>query len=143
MMTRTNKEIVIGLWRAFAARDEDQIRGYLAEEAVWRAPADNATAKFLGMPSGMSGREQIVRFIVDQFPRMYAQDVKVDYKGVYADGDTVVVEMTLRATLANGRLYRNEYCFIHEVKNGKVVEIREFMDTYNGHRMTFGDAATI
>jgi uncharacterized protein len=142
-MTRTNKDIVIGLWRAFAARDTDQMRSYLAEEAVWRAPADNATAKFLGLPSGMSGREQIVRFIVDQVPRMFAQGVKADYKGVYADGDTVVVEMTLRATLANGRPYRNEYCFIHELKDERVVEIREFMDTYNGHRMTFGETASI
>jgi hypothetical protein len=143
MMTSTNRDIVTGLWRAFAARDADRIRSYLAEEAVWSAPADNATAKFLGVPSGMSGREQIVRFIVDQFPRMYAQDVKVDYQGMYADGDIVVVEMTLSATLANGRPYSNKYCFIHELKDGKVVELREFMDTYNGHRMTFGEAATI
>jgi uncharacterized protein len=91
----------------------------------------------------MNGRDEIVRFIVDQFPRMYAQDVRADYKGVHTDGDTVVVEMTLSATLANGRHYKNEYCFIHTLKGEKVVEIREFMDTYNGHRMTFGDAATI
>src|SRR5262245_2885154 len=140
-MTRTNKEIVIALWKAFAARDEDQMRSYLAEEATWMAPADNATAKFLGLPGGMSGREQIVRFIVDQFPRMYAQAVKVDYKSVYADGDTVVVEMTLSATLANGRNYSNAYCFVHQLKDDKVIEMREFMDTYNGHRMTFGEAA--
>jgi len=49
--------------------------------------------------------------------------------------------MTLSATLANGRHYANEYCFIHTLTDGKVAEIREFMDTYNGHRMTFGDAA--
>ena len=92
----------------------------------------------------MNGRDQIVRFIVDHFPRMFTQDVKADYKGVYADGcDTVVVEMTLSATLANGRDYRNEYCFIDKLKDERVVEIREFTDTYNGHRMTFGDAATI
>jgi ketosteroid isomerase-like protein len=142
-MTRTNKDIVIGLWKSFSARDETQMRNNLAEEAVWIAPGDNATAKFLCVPSGMNGRDQIVRFIVDHFPRMFTQDVKADYKGMYADGDTVVVEMTLSATLANGRHYRNEYCFIHKLKNERVVEIREFMDTYNGHRMTFGDAATI
>jgi ketosteroid isomerase-like protein len=142
-MTRTNKDIVISLWKSFSARDEVQMRNHLTEDAAWRAPADNATAKFLGVSSGMNGRDEIVRFIVDQFPRMFAQDVKADYKGVYADGDTVVVEMTLSATLANGRRYKNEYCFIHALKDEKVIEIREFMDTYNGHRMTFGDAATI
>lgn len=96
---------------------------------------DNATAKFLGMPSGIKGCEQIVRFSIDQFPRMYAQDMKVDFQGVYADADIVVVEMTLSATLANGRRYKNDYCFIHDLKDEKVAEIREFMDTYNAHRM--------
>ena len=95
------------------------------------------------MPSGMNGRDEIVRFIIDHYPRMYTQDAKADYKGVYADGDIVVVEMTLSATLANGRHYKNDYCFIHELQDEKVVEILEFMDTYNGHRMIFGDAATI
>ena len=142
-MTRTNKDIVISLWKSFSTRDKAQMRNHLAEDAAWRAPADNATAKFLSMPSAMNGRDEIVRFIVEQFPRMYAQDVKADYKGVYADGNTVVVEMTLSATLANGRHYKNEYCFIHTLKDEKVVEIREFMDTYHGHRMIFGDAATI
>jgi ketosteroid isomerase-like protein len=142
-MTSRNKDIVIGLWRAFAARDPDGIRRHLAEDAVWRAPADNATAKFLGMSSGMRGREEIVRFIVEQFPSMFARDVKAETKGVYADGDIVVLEMTLQATLANGRPYRNDYCFICDLRDGWVVEIREFMDTYNGHRMTFGQAAVI
>ena len=142
-MTGTNKDIVVCLWQAFSRRDEAQMQAVLAEDVVWRAPADNATAKFLGLPSGMSCRDQIVRFIIDQLPKLFARDVKVEYKGVYADGDTVVLEMTLSATLANGRPYKNEYCFIHALRNGKVAEIREFMDTYNGHRMTFGEAATI
>jgi hypothetical protein len=45
-MTRTNKDIVIGLWKSFSMRDEVQIRNHLAEDAAWRAPADNATVKF-------------------------------------------------------------------------------------------------
>ena len=142
-MSMTSKEIVIGLWRSFATRDAGQLRDHLAEAAVWTAPADNATARFLGMPSRMHGREEIVRFIIDQLPRMFARDVRTDLKGMYADGDTVVIEMTISATLANGRAYKNEYCFIHQIADGKVVAIREFMDTYNGHRMTFGEAATI
>jgi hypothetical protein len=65
-MTRTNKDIVIGLWKSFSARDETQMRDNLAEQAVWIAPGDNATANFLSVPSGMNGRDQIVRFIVDR-----------------------------------------------------------------------------
>jgi ketosteroid isomerase-like protein len=69
--------------------------------------------------------------------------VKIDFKGVYADGETVVTEHTFSATLANGHHYKNDYCFVHALKDGQVVEIREYMDTYNGHRMIFGNAAAV
>jgi ketosteroid isomerase-like protein len=137
-MTTPGKDIVIDLWKAYSARDESRMRRHLAVDAVWRAPPDNATAKFLGMPSTIEGCDQIVRFILDLFPRMFAYDRKTDLKGVYADGDTVVVEVAISATLANGRHYRNDYCFIHKLKDSQVVEVRELMDTYNGHRMVFG-----
>ncbi|MGP0057893.1 MAG: nuclear transport factor 2 family protein [Beijerinckiaceae bacterium] len=143
MSAETNTQIVIGMWKAFGSREAARIESFLAENAVWIAPRDNATAKFLGVPSGMTGRAEIVRFIVDQFPQIFSRDVKLDYKGVYTDGETVVVEATLSATVANGRPYRNDYCFIHVVKDGKVVEMREFMDTYSGHRMVYGNEATI
>jgi uncharacterized protein len=89
------------------------------------------------------GRAEIVRFLVEHFPTCFARDVKLDVKGVYGDGEIVVVEATLSATIANGRAYKNDYCFIHVLKDGKVVEMREFMETYNGHRMIFGSEAII
>jgi ketosteroid isomerase-like protein len=131
------------MWRSFSSRDAAKIEPFFSENAVWIAPQDNATAKFLGERSGMSGRARIVRFILEQFPKVFARDVKLDFKGVYGDGETVVVELVLSATIANGRPYKNDYCFIHVLRDGKVAEIREFMDTYNGHRMIYGNDATI
>ena len=91
----------------------------------------------------MSGRDEIIRFIVKDFGRLFSRDVRIDFTGLYADGDTVVAELTLSATLINGRQYRNAYCFVHALKDGKVIEMREFMDTHNGHRMIFGEATAI
>jgi ketosteroid isomerase-like protein len=142
-MTATNKERVLAMWKAFSSRDPDAIGAYLAEDALWVAPPDNPTAKFLGERGGMAGRSEIVDFVVGKFRKVFAQDVSLIFKGVYADGDVVVVELAFTATLANGRPYKNDYCFVHIVRDGKVVEVREFMDTYNGHRMMYGAEATI
>jgi ketosteroid isomerase-like protein len=142
-MSATNKSRVIEMWQAFSSRDTSKIEPFLAIGAVWSAPPGNATAKFFGQEGGMTGRAEIIRFIVEDFRRLFSRDVKFDFKGVYADGDTVVAEVTLSATLVNGRPYKNDYCFIHALKDGQVVEIREFMDTYNGFRMIFGEAAAI
>jgi hypothetical protein len=43
------------------------MRKHLAEEVVWRAPPDSATAKFLSEPSGMNGRADILVDYLDDF----------------------------------------------------------------------------
>jgi uncharacterized protein len=140
-MSTANKNRVIEMWQAFSSRDPSKAEPFLASGAVWIAPPGNATAQYFGREAGMKGRDEIIRFIFEDFRKLFSSGVKTDFKGVYADDDTVITELTLSATLANGRHYKNDYCFIHALKDGRVVEIREFMDTYNGHRMIFGDAA--
>ncbi len=35
--------------------------------------------------------------------------------------------------------YENRYCWVIEVSNGRVCELREYMDTHAGFAMIFGD----
>ncbi len=65
--------------------------------------------------------------------------VENSFRTVVADGDVVVVEHTLSATLPNGRSYVNDYCFVYEVRGGKVWRIREYMDTRGGWAQVYGD----
>lgn len=44
-----------------------------------------------------------------------------------------------RRTEANGRSYVNDYCFVYEVRDGKVWRIREYMDTRGGWAQVFGE----
>lgn len=60
--------------------------------------------------------------------------------GAIADGDSVIFELRMRATLANGRPYDNEYCFIFELVGERVRRIREYIDTKEGHAQIFGDS---
>ncbi|WUD62868.1 nuclear transport factor 2 family protein [Nocardia sp. NBC_00511] len=64
------------------------------------------------------------------------------FHGFYADGDRVIVEETMSATLANGNSYRNDYCFVFELRDGLIHRVREYMDTARGHRDVFGEAVT-
>jgi ketosteroid isomerase-like protein len=61
----------------------------------------------------------------------------------YAEGDVVVVEHRLSATLPNGRPYVNDYCFVYEVRDGKVLRIREYMDTRGGWAQVFGEGEPV
>ncbi len=134
-----NKCLITELWQAFATRDAAEILKRFKEDAVWIAPKDNATALALGAPAGFVGAGNIANFIAHDFGRLFVNDVKIDFKGVYADGDVVVVEERMRATLASGRPYDNDYCFVFELEDGLVKTMREYMDTAKSHRMIFGD----
>ncbi|WP_326824217.1 nuclear transport factor 2 family protein [Streptosporangium sp. NBC_01756] len=93
------------------------------------------------MTNHMIGREAIVHFLTRDFPRLFTEGVSVDFRGFYVDGDTVVVEETMTATLANGNQYTNDYCFVFELRDGLIYRVREYMDTTKGMRMIFTDPA--
>ncbi|MEQ4719759.1 nuclear transport factor 2 family protein [Nonomuraea sp. B19D2] len=140
MTSERNRELVKRAWRSFSTRDKDLIATFFTQDAEWLAPPGNATAVALGGSHHMVGRDAIVCFLTVDFPRMFVADVAVDFRGFYADGDVVVVEETMQATLANGNAYRNDYCFVFELQDGLIHRVREYMDTANGHRMVFDEA---
>ena len=139
MTSQQSREIVQNAWRAFATRDPEQISAVFDKDAEWLAPPENATAVALGGTNHMVGREAIVYFLTVDFPRLFAKDVAVTFRGFYADGDIVVVEETMEATLSNGNSYTNDYCFVFELRNGLIHRVREYMDTARGARMVFAD----
>jgi len=136
-----SKQAALGVWRAFSTRDAARIREVLTEDAEWLAPAGNATAVALGGPSHMVGAGAIADFIARDFGRLFVRDVAIAVSGVFADGNTVVLEQRLSATLVNGRAYDIPYCFVFEMVGSRAGRIREYMDTARGFQMMFGDEA--
>ena len=149
MSTEDAKAAVARLYAAYATRDPAAIGACLTDDAVWVAPAGNATQVALGLgkaedagpPRGLNdlSREQIVAFVVHDFRRLFAHGVRNELVRMVAEGDWVVTEARLSATLGNGRAYVNDYCFWHRVEGGRVAEIREFMDTRGGWVQVFGN----
>jgi len=142
-VSHDSRAIVQAAWQAFASHDADRIAAVFTEDAEWFAPPGNATAIALDAPSHMVGKKAITRFLAEDFPRLFVRDVAVTFHGLHADGQRVVVEETMTATLANGNHYTNDYCFVFELRDGLIHRVREYMDTARGHRMIFGEAAPV
>ena len=146
-MDMDSKQTVMALYGAYAAGDAEKISALLHEEVVWTAPAGNAAQVGLGLgraddagpPRGANDldRDAIVAFMAWNFARFFG-GVDNTFRTVVAEGEVVVVEHRLSATLPNGRPYVNDYCFVYEVHNGKVWRIREYMDTRGGWQQVFG-----
>jgi uncharacterized protein len=122
------RDIVLNAWKTFSSRDAERIAALFTEDAEWIAPEGNATAVALDHTDHMVGARQIARFIAQEMHRMFS-GVDIAFRGVYADGDVVIVEERMRATLAGGKPYENDYCFVFIVAGEQIREVREYMDT--------------
>jgi ketosteroid isomerase-like protein len=60
-----------------------------------------------------------------------AGPIKVRLSNMVAEGSSVFEEMDVLARLDDGSVYSNWHCFIHEIRNGQIVQTREYMDTHH------------
>jgi ketosteroid isomerase-like protein len=134
MKAGSGKQLVVQAREAFATRDPGRVRAVFAPDAEWLAPPGNATALALDGTHHLIGRDRIVQFLTSEFGSVFAAGVSIDFRGIYADGDTVIVEERMQAALAHGGRYDNDYCFIFELEDGLIKRVREYMDTRRGAR---------
>jgi len=52
----------------------------------------------------------------------------MDIHHIYVDGDTTIVEMSSIATAKKGHPYHNQYVWIQQFQDGKIVEARVYYD---------------
>lgn len=137
MTTEHSRAQIIEAWKTFKTRDPERIAAVFTEDAEWLAPPNNATAIALGGGHHIVGRERIVRFLSSEMHELF-RDIQIEFRGIFADGDTVVVEERMRATLPGGAGYDNDYCFVFELAGGRIHRVREYMDTQRGARAILG-----
>lgn len=128
MTTEQNRVAIIEAWKVFKTRDPAQIGALFTDDADWLAPPNNATSIALGIGHHVTGRAPIAKFLAEDMYRVFPQ-VKIEIRRIFADGNTVIVEHTMRATTASGRAYENDYCFFFELDGGRIRRVREYMDT--------------
>ncbi|NLU68238.1 nuclear transport factor 2 family protein [Streptomyces sp. HNM0574] len=132
-----SSHIIQNAFLAFASYDPDRISAVLTEDAEWLSPPGNAVAVALGTTHHMVGRQAIVRFFAEGFPRLFVRDLDVTFPTVHADSERGFAEASVQATLADGNHYSNDYCFVFEFRDELIHRVREYVDTARGHRMIF------
>ena len=136
------KDAVRRAWSAFATRDAAQVESAFTEDARWLPPPGNATAVAVGHDDVQElDRAAIARFFVHEFPKLFVANAESIPRRLVAEGNVAVLETTFKAKVANGRDYENDYCFVLEVREGRIHRMREYMDTQRGFRAMFGDEA--
>lgn len=99
-------------------------------EAIVAAYADNGTVRTMGntLISGTFTRDEVAATaggIFDVFPKGLAFTVL----DMVAEGEKVAVEALSEGKHSSGQIYSNEYHFLFQFENGKLLSLKEYMDT--------------
>jgi ketosteroid isomerase-like protein len=94
---------------------------------------EDATWWILGKPhlfpsAGTKSKADMERIWGGLFRHM-KDGLEMTVIGMVAEGDKVAAEIRSHAKLTDGRLYENQYHMLFTLRQGKIVEVREYADT--------------
>jgi ketosteroid isomerase-like protein len=122
--SESNRRLAAEFFEHFGAGDVDGAVAMMSDDVQWwiaGKPEALATA-------GVHDKEFMVRL----FRRMLRQltgGLQFTVLGTVAEGDKVAIELVSRGTFADGRVYNNEYHTLLTFRGGKIVAVREYLDT--------------
>jgi len=117
----TNKAIITRFFEALNKGDVDFIVDTYAADGCVQTMGNT-------LLSGIFSREQIAASaggIFDVFP----EGLKFTALSMVGEGDKVAVEATSEGRHICGQIYTNEYHFLFEFRAGKLLRLKEYMDT--------------
>ncbi len=118
-----NKAIAREYFARIAAGDAEGTAALFAEDGAITLPSKTL------LPSETRGREAIKAMIAPLGEIFPETGLVVIPDMMTAEDDRVAVIGHSEATHASGKLYRNHYHFLLIIRDGLIVESREYMDT--------------
>ncbi len=78
--------------------------------------------------SGIRGKAEAFA-AVQLVGQIFAGGLPTKIHTMIAEGDTVAVQAESHATHVSGKLYNNKYLFLMRFRDGKLIEMNEYLDT--------------
>jgi uncharacterized protein len=129
-VTDQNKKITKEFFEALSNGSDKYLDFYSDDSIIWTA-GNNAIG-------GTRTKEEVVSFaqnILSSFPN----GIKFNITGITAEDERVAVEISGEAIHASGEAYNNQYHFLLRMKDGKILELKEYMDTQLAAKILLGE----
>lgn len=123
METKSNKDIITHIVNELSKGNDEPLLESMVEDMQWNWMGSGQWSK------SFVGKSEVLNDLWKNVRETIKQPFKVVVHRIIADGDSVVVEMTGRNTTTTEKSYINNYCWICRLKDGKLQEINEYMDT--------------
>jgi ketosteroid isomerase-like protein len=122
MSAAANKKLMQEIFAAVAAGDRTLLVESLADDVTMRGTGQSSWSKTF------KGKAALLRELYGYLQTLLAEGRRTIPLRFIADDDHVVVEARGDMKTKAGVRYENEYCLIYRLKDGRIVEIREYCD---------------
>ena len=129
-LTDQNKKITKEFFEALSNGSDKYLDFYTNESIIWTA-GNNAIG-------GTRTKEEVVSFAQNTLAD-FPTGIKFNITGMTAEGDRVAVEISGEAIHASGETYNNQYHFLLRIQDGKILELKEYMDTQLAAKILLGE----
>ena len=129
-LTDENKKIAKKFFEALSTGSDKYLDFYTDDSVIWTA-GDNAIG-------GTRTKKEIINFaqnILAAFP----SGITFKITGMTAEEEKVAVEVSGEAIHAAGQTYNNQYHFLLRIQDGKILELKEYMDTQLAAKILLGE----
>ena len=123
MTPEENKEVVRSFYDASNRGDMATCLRLIADDIVWR---NIGTTSLSGT---FRGKEELGEKLLGPLFGRLKQGIHTSVHRLIAEGEHVVAETSGEAETLDGRTYNNTYCWIIKLREGRFVEVTEYMDT--------------
>ncbi len=134
MTSKDPKTVVTRYVEAVAAGDLATIQASFSADVEWTYPGD------LPLSGTWRGRDTVIDdFLGAAAGKLFRTDepVLIKLTNILADGEQVFAEWTAQATALSGAAYDNRCGGVFTVRDGRIVAVREYLDTDHARRVLF------
>jgi len=125
-----NKELVQEFFNLLSSGSDKYLDFYNDESVIWTA-GENAIG-------GSRSKSEVVGFaksVLDSFP----EGINFNVVNLVAENDYVAAEVEGSAIHVSGKPYNNKYHFLLKIKDGEIIELKEYMDTQLAAKVLLGE----
>lgn len=121
-----NEQLAKEFFEKLSTGDLELVRPLFHEDASWIVRAK-------GIPGAgvHKGRDYIIDKFLGPVRELFEPgDPKIYVDRIFGKGSLVAIQSKSLGKMRNGKTYENYYAWILEFKDGLIIELSEYMDTY-------------
>ena len=123
MSPEENKKIVQHFYQSGNQGDMETCFSLIANDIVWTNMGTTAIS------GTYTGKTELMEKLLGPLFGQLKQGIHMEAHLLVAEGDYVVAQTSGSAETLDGRPYNNSYCWVIRMKDGKLAEVTEFLDT--------------